>query len=118
MQKDLYCSQTQDIRTQAQLELSRGIANTLETSSTGFYETLQDRGGTHGVYRTQSNCTENIACIIRHSNNYIDMPTYVRHALEMVSVKLGRICSGDWAYPDHWHDIAGYASLVEKELSP
>jgi hypothetical protein len=87
------------------------------TGLSGHLQTVKDRGVTHGDFHTQSNCTENIARCVRNSRNYGDLPTYAKHALEMVSVKLGRILSGDWSYVDHWHDIAGYASLVEQELT-
>lgn len=33
----------------------------------------------------------------------------------MIQHKIGRILNGDPAYADSWHDIAGYATLVEKE---
>ena len=34
----------------------------------------------------------------------------------MIAHKLGRICAGDPDFPDHYKDIAGYATLVAKEL--
>jgi hypothetical protein len=79
-------------------------------------ETLQNRGGTHGEYHVQSNCSQNIADAMRSGLNWDNLPAYAKQALEMVAVKLGRILSGDWTYADHWHDLAGYPQLVEKEL--
>jgi hypothetical protein len=38
-------------------------------------------------------------------------------ALEMIAHKIGRILNGDSNYADSWHDIAGYAMLVEQELN-
>ena len=35
----------------------------------------------------------------------------------MILHKIGRILNGDPNYADSWHDIAGYAKLVEDELS-
>ena len=34
----------------------------------------------------------------------------------MIASKIARIVNGDPDYADNWHDIAGYARLVEKEL--
>jgi hypothetical protein len=35
----------------------------------------------------------------------------------MICHKLGRIAAGDIDYADSWHDIAGYAKLVEDRLN-
>ena len=35
----------------------------------------------------------------------------------MILHKIGRIINGDADYADSWHDIAGYASLVDKRLT-
>ena len=40
----------------------------------------------------------------------------MKEALEMISLKVARILNGDADVTDHWHDIAGYARLVEKRL--
>jgi hypothetical protein len=79
--------------------------------------TLSKRGATHGSFRTQSGITQNITEFMRGGRNWDDLPAYAKHAMEMVAVKLGRILTGDWSHTDHWHDIAGYAQLVEKELT-
>ena len=34
----------------------------------------------------------------------------------MIQHKIARVLNGDPNYPDNWHDIAGYARLVEREL--
>lgn len=38
----------------------------------------------------------------------------VKEALDMIAVKLSRICTGDPTYLDNWDDIAGYAACVTK----
>ena len=35
----------------------------------------------------------------------------------MIFHKIGRIVNGDPNYADSWHDIAGYAKLVEDRLN-
>jgi hypothetical protein len=39
-----------------------------------------------------------------------------QEAMEQISMKLARIMSGNSFDIDHWHDIAGYASLVVREI--
>lgn len=39
-----------------------------------------------------------------------------RQALEVIADKIARILSGDPNYDDNWHDIQGYAKLVEDRL--
>lgn len=34
----------------------------------------------------------------------------------MIAGKIARIINGDPNYVDSWHDIAGYATLIEQEL--
>lgn len=38
-------------------------------------------------------------------------------ALEMIAHKIGRILNGNADYADSWHDIAGYATLVENQIN-
>ena len=39
-----------------------------------------------------------------------------KQALEVIADKVARILSGDPNYDDNWHDIQGYAKLVEDRL--
>ena len=41
-----------------------------------------------------------------------------RQALTVIADKIARILSGDPDYADNWHDIQGYAKLVEDRLAP
>jgi hypothetical protein len=40
-----------------------------------------------------------------------------REALEMIATKIGRILNGNRDHIDSWHDIAGYAKLIEHRLN-
>lgn len=35
---------------------------------------------------------------------------------EMIAHKIARILNGDPNYADNWHDIAGYATLIDLQL--
>ena len=41
----------------------------------------------------------------------------MREALGMIQHKIARILNGDPTYADSWHDIAGYAKLVDDRLN-
>lgn len=88
----------------------------METSSEKLEATLEERGGRYGPYIEQSRVSQNIQKAIRDSNNYEDMPADMQGCLQMIAEKLSRALTGDMYYIDNWHDIAGYAALVEKRL--
>ncbi len=54
---------------------------------------------------------------MRTREGWIRLSFSQREALEMIAHKIGRILNGDPDYADSWHDIAGYAKLVEDELN-
>lgn len=92
-------------------------------------DTLKEREKTHGSFRKYSNIAHGIKSSMRgfgygplgvwntnYSTNWAQLDHCQREALEMICGKLARILGGDSREPDHWVDIAGYATLVEKEL--
>jgi hypothetical protein len=48
---------------------------------------------------------------------YTKLSADQRESLDMIQHKIGRILCGDPDYADSWHDIAGYAMLVEQRLN-
>ncbi len=80
-------------------------------------ETLAEREKTHGAFFDHSRITQNIKRAIRDSTNWTGLTADEKEALDMIAHKIGRILAGNPAVADHWHDIAGYATLVEKELT-
>lgn len=81
-------------------------------------DTLSAREYTHGNFSDVAYCatclkTEFYAAS-RRSGNIISS---VQHeAVDMICAKLARIACGDPNFADHWHDIAGYATLVEQRI--
>ena len=55
---------------------------------------------------------EEMSCRATLNNLDPDM----KEALEMIAGKISRIVNGDPTYLDNWHDIQGYAKLVENRL--
>lgn len=77
---------------------------------------LEERKGTHGDYKEQAPIVESIIDALRNSPNWATMPETHRVAIYLISLKLGRIGTGNFNEPDHWVDIAGYAQLVAKGI--
>lgn len=73
---------------------------------------IAEREKTHGSFSSKARFIQVIKDVIRDPAGYDDLHPAQREALDMIAVKIGRILYGDPNEPDHWLDIAGYASLV------
>lgn len=78
--------------------------------------TLADRQQTHGNFCTHALVSQSIKCMMINAEHYGQLDAMQREALEMIAHKIARILNGNPNHHDHWHDIAGYATLVAKEL--
>lgn len=82
-------------------------------------DTLKERGERYGKYSDYALVAGTLNRVIE--NRIIDcsnekLEFIHTEALKMIVSKIARIISGDPNYIDNWHDIAGYAQLVENEL--
>lgn len=77
---------------------------------------LQQREGTHGFYSEVSSVSQGIKMTMQIGVNWKYLKAEQRESLEMIANKIGRILSGNSDFIDHWQDIAGYASLIVKEM--
>lgn len=112
---------------EAFLEVER---NKLHVQTVGSLvdKTLAERGNRYGdftyhasiaqglQFRMQTFCIkqDNLEGFIipwKHKLNDVQ-----RQALTVIADKIARILSGDPNYADNWHDIQGYAKLVEDRL--
>lgn len=94
-------------------------------------DTLKERGARYGRFANNSKVTQHLKDVVKFSILEQRDPRYTpdalggpgklspfqREAIDMILHKLGRIICGDPDYVDSWHDIAGYALLVEKILN-
>jgi hypothetical protein len=80
-------------------------------------DTLDERGKNYGVYTKVSIVSQNLKDILRSGASWFTMEPYMRESLDMICNKLSRIANGNPYYDDSWHDIAGYATLVEDEIN-
>lgn len=78
--------------------------------------TLAEREKRYGDFAEHAKIAQNIkrGMMCRGMD---DLPDMHRQALEVIADKIARILSGDPNYADNWHDIQGYARLVEERLT-
>lgn len=79
-------------------------------------DTLTDRGQHYGDFARTFDVIQQIKAALKDGAGWAEMPAERREALEMIAVKMGRLVSGDSGHADSWHDIAGYARLVEQSV--
>lgn len=84
-------------------------------------ETLAERGARYGDFTDHAECSQALLRVIRNTmgpDKWRDLPDFMVEGLWMNCHKMARIANGDPYYADSWHDIAGYATLVEQRLAP
>ena len=84
---------------------------------TNIATTLAERHATHGSFDENADHAQWIKKKFRDTHYWFELHTVQREALELIATKISRILSGGYNHPDNWHDIAGYATLVEKWLA-
>lgn len=87
-----------------------------ETAQSDINTTLEERGNRYGEFDNHAAITQNLKRAMVNSPNWAKLSDDKKEALEMIAHKIGRILNGDPEYKDSWHDIIGYAKLVEKTL--
>lgn len=81
-------------------------------------DTLQQRHQTYGDYSDQAEIAQQLKGVMRETRNWYALTSAQRESLEMTASKISRILNGDPHHADSWHDIGGYARLVEDRLHP
>ena len=77
---------------------------------------LEERGGTYGDYTSETVISETIKNMMRCGDGWLNAGMNQRAALDMIAVKIARICNGDPNHRDNWDDIIGYATLVSDRM--
>ena len=82
-------------------------------------QTLDERGKRYGKFKDQAFISQSFKDVLHRSTLYAgkDLDADMQEALEMILHKIARILNGDANYVDSWHDISGYAKLVEDRLN-
>ena len=76
-------------------------------------DTLVQRNNVHGDYTKSASIKDQIILRLERSPNWDKMDSVGRQTLRMIVEKIGRVMFGDWSFVDHWHDIAGYSTLMQ-----
>ena len=78
-------------------------------------KTLEERQSTHGNFADNAKCAQALkACMYDHV--VCALTLVQREALENICQKMARILTGSPNHADNWHDIAGYATLAERDI--
>jgi len=83
----------------------------------GIKDTLKQRGEHYGEFKGHAEITQKLKEAMACGDSWDRLTPSQMEALEMIAHKIGRILNGDPNYVDSWHDIAGYATLIEEELT-
>ncbi len=97
----------------------RWVANPFDEKTEGkmnIEDTLKERGERYGEFADYATIADKIKEAMDWHDNPNLKPIHTE-ALSMIASKIARILCGDPDYKDNWHDIAGYAALVENELN-
>ena len=95
------------------------IENPVPSPASSVDATLEERGKRYGEFDGHANITQRLKVVIADCLNSRGKALAFdqQEALDMICHKIGRIVNGDPDYADSWHDIAGYAKLVENRLN-
>lgn len=80
-------------------------------------KTLKERGSRYGTFKSHARISQNMKFAMKASPNWNELTEDKQEALDMIVHKIARILNGDPNYTDSWHDIVGYAKLVEDNLN-
>lgn len=84
--------------------------------------TLNERGKRYGDFSDHARIAQELQNTMRGPrtssarHGWDRLSDVQRQALTVIADKIARILSGDPNYADNWHDIQGYAKLVEDRL--
>jgi hypothetical protein len=81
-------------------------------------DTIREREETHGRFQDNASTSQRLKAVVRTDRNlWMSLEPIHRESIDMVFHKIARIINGDAGHADHWHDIAGYATLVEQYIN-
>lgn len=102
------CWQIEDIR--GALTMQQGEA------PSDVNQTLDSRTARYGEFVTHAVLSQGLCDVMHTASGWDHLAADQKEALEMIQHKIARILNGDPNYLDNWHDLQGYARLVEKRL--
>lgn len=88
----------------------------VNTEATGIAQTLSERGNRYGDFGDNARISQDLKRVLETQLGWGTLSCLHREGITMILQKLARIVNGDPNYKDNWHDIQGYAKLVEDRL--
>jgi hypothetical protein len=79
-------------------------------------KTLDERRKRYGTFEENARISQDLKAVMALAPKWSKLDPDQREALTVIAQKISRILVGDSSYADNWHDIAGYATLVESRL--
>lgn len=90
--------------------------------------TLNERGGRYGRFDKHAGLADQLIRVAQFEHTdfarlnterhgWLRLAPDQRHSIRYILDKIARILEGDPNYNDNWHDIAGYATLIEDRLN-
>lgn len=79
-------------------------------------DTLAERGARYGVFADHAVIAQGLQDSMRCAPGWQALAADQKQALTVIADKIARMLNGDPDYVDNWHDIIGYATLVEQRL--
>lgn len=77
--------------------------------------TLKERGEQYGPFLVQAAIAQTLKRVMRE-HGWARLKPDQKEALDHIQIKISRILNGNPDHVDSWHDIGGYAKLVEDRL--
>lgn len=84
---------------------------------TNIDSTLQERGERYGSFEHHAKIAQDLQRVLHAEAGWAKLADDQRQALTVIMDKVARMLNGDPAYRDNWHDIVGYAKLVDDRMS-
>jgi hypothetical protein len=81
-----------------------------------IHDTLDEREKTYGNYADNCKLTQDMKDIVHAHPRWVTMSPDKKQSVEMILYKIARIITGDHGHKDSWHDIGGFALLIEQDL--
>ena len=79
-------------------------------------ETLDRRARHYGEFINIATTAQDLKSVLKYGVNYSMLEPDMAEALDMIAHKMSRLVNGDCYHRDSWHDIIGYAKLIDMRL--
>lgn len=80
-------------------------------------DTLAERGSRYGSFEEHARIAQSLQDLMRAEPGWAALAHDQRQALTVIADKIARMLNGDPDYRDNWHDIVGYAKLVDDRMA-